>query len=77
MFTLILFNKISYANDLKVRNPYQEKANIQSKHFTYWFNDSDTEIDIQKLQRHLDIIEEVKKTSLIFKDIKAKYQNIK
>ncbi len=71
VFTLILFNKISYANDLKVRNPYQAKANIQSKHFTYWFNDSDTEIDIQKLQRHLDIIEEVKKNLIDIQGYKS------
>jgi hypothetical protein len=51
---------ISYANDLMIRNPYQAKANIQSTHFAYWYNDTDPEINIQKLQRHLDIIETIK-----------------
>jgi len=61
---LLLVMKTSVADDLMVRNPFQAKANIQSTHFAYWYNDADPEVDVEKLQKHLDIIE-IARTNLI------------
>jgi len=44
---------------LVLRNPYGSKANIESAHFSYWYDNSDSEINSHTLVQQLEVMEAI------------------